>query len=114
MAPHAEIAVTADGLPYETSESRTLPVPETVNIDLQDDYSFTFNNQDGFTPLELGQTAEYNIGEHIMWAPRKIRVGCIGAGAAGLMLCYKKEKEFGEDIDLVVYESKYSIPNLQE
>ncbi|KAL2797340.1 hypothetical protein BJX66DRAFT_348949 [Aspergillus keveii] len=39
-----------------------------------------------------------------MWAPRKIRVTSIGAGAAGLMLCYKADKEFGDTIDLVVYD----------
>ncbi|PVH71104.1 FAD/NAD(P)-binding domain-containing protein [Cadophora sp. DSE1049] len=83
--------------------------PDTRNVGAPDDYSFTFNNQDGFTPLELGENAEYKIGEHIMWAPRKIRVGCIGAGAAGIMLCYKKEREFGDDIDLVVYE-RYPSP----
>ncbi|KAI8317669.1 Alkaline protease 1 [Colletotrichum sp. SAR11_240] len=34
------------------------------------------------------------------------RVACIGAGASGLTLCYKKEKEFGEGIDLVVYDQE--------
>ncbi|KAF7554065.1 hypothetical protein G7Z17_g3176 [Cylindrodendrum hubeiense] len=33
-----------------------------------------------------------------------MRVASIGAGASGIMMCYKKEKEFGESIDLVVYE----------
>ena len=109
MAPHAEISVTADGLPTATSKLQNSQ-PETPSLCVPDDYSFTFNNQDGFTELEIGENIEYTIGEHIMWAPRQIRVGCIGAGAAGIMLCYKKEKEFGEDIDLVVYESEKPGP----
>ena len=60
------------------------------------------DNRDGTTPVSAGQP--YKNAEHILWAPRKIRVGCIGVGAAGLMLCYKKDKEFGADIDLIVYE----------
>lgn len=47
----------------------------------------------------------FEIPEHVLWAPRKVRVACIGAGASGVMFCYKKEREFGEDMDLVVYES---------
>ncbi|KAL5317709.1 hypothetical protein ACEPPN_014807 [Leptodophora sp. 'Broadleaf-Isolate-01'] len=104
MAPHAEISVGVDGLPTVTSETQDSLLQEAANVDLQNDYSYTFNNQDGLTPMELGEDVEYEIGEHILWAPRKIRVGCIGAGSAGIMLCYKKEKEFGNDIDLVVYE----------
>lgn len=64
----------------------------------------SIDNRNGATPVTVGQP--YKIAEHILWAPRKLRVGCIGAGAAGLMLCYKKDKEFGADIDLVVYERK--------
>lgn len=76
MAPHAEIpvSVTTDGHPTEImlAEPQTrAPPPVHVAIDSQDDYSFTFNNQNGETPLELGNDAEYTIGEHIMWAPRK-------------------------------------------
>lgn len=67
-----------------------------------------FRNLDGATPLELGPDAKYTVGEHILWAPRKVRVASIGAGASGIMLCYKKEKEFGDDIDLVVYERMYA------
>ncbi|KAJ4177560.1 hypothetical protein NW755_013780 [Fusarium falciforme] len=61
-----------------------------------------YNHNDSSCAIELAQ--DYTIGEHLLWAPRRIRVGCIGAGASGIMLCYKKEKEFGNDIDLVVYE----------
>ena len=107
MAPHADIVIQGDGIPTEPSNSTEMNT-EKVVLDEKDDYSFTFNNQDGYTPLELDSDTEYTIGEHVLWAPRKIRVGCIGAGAAGLMFCYKKEKEFGDDIDLVVYESMCS------
>lgn len=100
MAPDTETLVSATTNHHPTE----MPTP---HLNSQDDYSFTFNNQNGETPLELGCEAEYTIGEHIMWAPRKIRVACIGAGSAGIMFCYKKEKEFGDDIDLVVYERKY-------
>lgn len=65
-----------------------------------------FSNNDSSGPIENGPDATYTIGEHLLWAPRKVRVGCIGAGASGIMFCYKKEKEFGDDIDLVVYERK--------
>lgn len=63
-----------------------------------------YNQNDSSCPIEL--TKDYTIGEHLLWAPRRVRVGCIGAGSSGIMLCYKKEKEFGDDIDLVVYERK--------
>jgi hypothetical protein len=74
-----------------------------------DDYNYTFNNQDGYVPESVDPQSPYEIAEHIMWAPRKIRVVCVGAGAAGIMLCYKKEKEFGFEIDLTVYESKWAL-----
>lgn len=74
---------------------------------LQNDYEFTFDNRTGGTPLETGDPAPYKVSEHLLWAPRKMRVASIGAGASGIMLCYKKEKEFGDAIDLVVYERKF-------
>lgn len=72
-----------------------------------DDYSFTFDNRIGGTPISTDEKEAYKVSEHILWAPRKVRVASIGAGAAGIMLCYKKEKEFGDDIDLVVYEREW-------
>lgn len=66
-----------------------------------------FNNYDSASPIQLGPSDSYSIGEHLLWAPRRVRVGCIGAGASGIMLCYKKEKEFGNDIDLVIYEREF-------
>jgi hypothetical protein len=75
----------------------------------QNNYEFTFDNRTGGTPVETGDhTAPYKVSEHLLWAPRKMRVASIGAGASGIMMCYKKEKEFGDSIDLVVYESKFS------
>ncbi|KAH8589603.1 hypothetical protein B0O99DRAFT_725009 [Bisporella sp. PMI_857] len=113
MAPHASdpVAVTTNDYPVIIPKDEIPPgASESVtSAPVEDDYSFTFNNQNGETPLELGDDAQYTIGEHIMWAPRKIRVACIGAGSAGIMFCYKKEKEFGEDIDLIVYD-RYSSP----
>lgn len=63
-----------------------------------------FDNRIGGTPITLHTDASYNVSEHLLWAPRKMRVACIGAGASGIMMCYKKEKEFGDSLDLVVYE----------
>ena len=69
------------------------------------DYNITFDYRVGGTAIEpQDDNAAYKVSEHILWAPRKMRVACIGAGASGLMMCYKKEKEFGDSIDLVVYE----------
>lgn len=47
----------------------------------------------------------FKIPEHALWASRKVRVVCIRAGAFGVMFCSKKERESGEDSDLVVYKS---------
>ena len=91
------------------------PTPErnggTIKVP-EDEYSYTFNNQDGYTPECLDPKIPYTIAEHIMWAPRKIRVVSIGAGASGIMLCYKKEKEFGDSIDLTVYESTWNLESV--
>ncbi|CVL03471.1 related to steroid monooxygenase [Fusarium proliferatum] len=72
-------------------------------------YATTFDNRVGGTPIARDNDGAYQVSEHILCAPRKLRVGCIGAGASGIMMCYKKEKEFGDDIDLVVYE-RYPKP----
>ncbi|KAF5648969.1 sterigmatocystin biosynthesis monooxygenase stcW [Fusarium sp. NRRL 52700] len=72
-------------------------------------YATTFDNRIGGTPITRDDEAPYKVSEHILCAPRKLRVGCIGAGASGIMICYKKKKEFDEDIDLVVYE-RYPKP----
>ncbi|KAF5591075.1 steroid monooxygenase [Fusarium pseudoanthophilum] len=72
-------------------------------------YATTFDNRVGGTPITRDNGAPYQVSEHILCAPRKLRVGCIGAGASGIMMCYKKEKEFEDDIDLVVYE-RYPKP----
>lgn len=76
------------------------------------EYSVTFDNRVGGTPIATIQDADassYKVSEHVLWAPRKLRVACIGAGASGIMMCYKKEKEFGDSIDFVVYESKFVL-----
>ncbi|KAL6364108.1 hypothetical protein LRP88_03541 [Fusarium phalaenopsidis] len=75
----------------------------------ENDYSVTFDNRAGGTPINHDKTAPYTVSEHTLWAPRKLRVACIGAGASGIMMCYKKEKEFGDSIDLIVYE-RYPKP----
>jgi cation diffusion facilitator CzcD-associated flavoprotein CzcO len=72
----------------------------------EEPYSVTFDSRWGGTPLST-DAEEYEVSEHLLWAPRKMRVACIGAGASGIMMCYKKEKEFGDSIDLVVYERKF-------
>ncbi|KAF9874299.1 flavin-binding monooxygenase [Colletotrichum karsti] len=86
MAIHAE---SPDGVPHRTDSVH--------NID----------NKVGGTPLTHNIEDTYKVSEHILWAPRKMRIACIGAGASGLILCYKKEKEFGDSLDLVVYD-RYS------
>lgn len=63
----------------------------------------------GGTPIQDDNGGPYTVSEHLLWAPRKVRVACIGAGASGIMMCYKKEKEFGDSMDLVVYE-RWNIP----
>ncbi|UPL03006.1 hypothetical protein LCI18_013940 [Fusarium solani-melongenae] len=75
----------------------------------ENDYSVTFDNRIGGTPINHDETTPYTVSEHTLWAPRKLRVACIGAGASGIMMCYKKEKEFGDSIDLIVYE-RYPKP----
>jgi hypothetical protein len=69
-----------------------------------DDYAYTFDNRVGGTDDGDVGDGPYRVSEHILWAPRKMRVASIGAGASGIMMCYKKEKEFGDSIDLVVYD----------
>lgn len=106
MAPQAEIINSVDrnnsfGVTVNSKDLEAVadPAPQPQN-----DYLYTYDNRDGFTPETLGPDWAYTVAEHILWAPRKIRVASIGAGASGIMLCYKKEKEFGDDIDLVVYD----------
>lgn len=72
-----------------------------------DDYAFTFDNRVGGTQIGHDKDSTYKVSEHILWAPRKLRVASIGAGASGIMMCYKKEREFGDSIDLVVYEREF-------
>jgi hypothetical protein len=67
-------------------------------------YQWDYDHRTNDTAETLESDAAYKVSEHLLWAPRKIRVASIGAGASGIMLCYKKEKEFKEDIDLVVYD----------
>lgn len=108
MAPHEVLPeeAVANGFqvaaPEETESARSF----LGGTNSSTDYWTTFDNRDGATPASNDVNAPYKIAEHILRAPRKIRVACIGAGASGIMLCYKKEKEFGDDIDLVVYDRK--------
>jgi hypothetical protein len=98
MSPHAE-----HDMAYEASDAtQARPSTPPPNVD----YYYTYDNRDGSGPETLDTSQPYQVAEHILWAPRKIRVASIGAGAAGIMLCYKKEKEFEDDIELVVYDSE--------
>jgi hypothetical protein len=109
MAPHAESAPFTNG--SKTPSVIRIPgdpeAPPEGQPQPPKDYYYTYDNRDGYTPETLGPGWEYTVAEHILWAPRKIRVASIGAGASGIMMCYKKEKEFGDDIDLVVYDREY-------
>jgi hypothetical protein len=75
-----------------------------VTEDMFQGYQWDYDHRTNDTAEALESDAAYKVSEHLLWAPRKIRVASIGAGASGIMLCYKKEKEFKEDIDLVVYD----------
>jgi hypothetical protein len=116
MTPHAEADMLVSGL--DQAEDSRLPkmtplkttsdggVFVSLNADAAPtDYGYTFDNRCGDELECLDPASAYKVSEHILWAPRRLRVGCIGAGASGIMLCFKKEKEFGDDIDLVVYDS---------
>ena len=109
MAPHAELPQSTNGpVPERSTKVKAGEAGAEVAADVssqpQNDYYYTYDNRDGYTPETLGSNWQYTVAEHILWAPRKIRVASIGAGASGIMLCYKMEKEFGSDIDLVVYD----------
>lgn len=122
MAPHAEVDMSG-------VEKARAPLPATMDstekksdggvfVSLQadaapTDYGYTFDKRYNVESEALDPASTYKVSEHILWAPRKIRVGCIGAGASGVMLCYKKEKEFGDDIDLVVYDSESNSCSLE-
>jgi hypothetical protein len=117
MGPHAEVRVPGDGIPTQVSSPAVtksqngyltndhVVEPATTVPVHENDYLYTFDNRDGSSPLEVKPDASYKVAEHILWAPRRVRVASIGAGASGIMFCYKKEKEFGDSIDLVVYDS---------
>lgn len=105
MAPHA--TEMADESLSFSGTHRGLSGPPVASLS-PIDYSYTYDNRDGYTPEFAGSNWQYDVAEHILWAPRKVRVASIGAGASGIMLCYKKEKEFGDDIDLVVYDRESS------
>ncbi|KAL2858525.1 hypothetical protein BJY01DRAFT_567 [Aspergillus pseudoustus] len=103
MAPATTLDTCDQPVAREVSSDKALSEEDDITV-VEDGYSYTYNNQDGYTSERLDPALPYQVSEHIMWAPRKIRVASIGAGAAGLMLCYKAEKEFGGTIDLVVYD----------
>lgn len=107
MAPHTETDGYVEGVSvHQTPElAKTAASAETTEYP-PTDYDYTYDHRDGYVPEQLDPAVPYRVAEHILWAPRKIRVASIGAGAAGIMLCYKKEKEFGDDIDLIVYDRK--------
>lgn len=116
MAPHADVDMLASGvgqaadsqLPAKPPPMKASEGGVFVSLDADKaptDYGYTFDNRHGDKLESLDPASAYEVSEHILWAPRKLRVGCIGAGASGIMLCFKKEKEFGDDIDLAVYDS---------
>ena len=48
--------------------------------------------------------------ENPVYAPRKLRIVCIGAGYAGLMLAYHlREAKMEEFIDLRIYEKNHDV-----
>jgi hypothetical protein len=113
MAPHAETADHVECMAvYQQPEVVAPTVRKTATLDPPNDYDYTYDHRDGYMPEQHDPAVPYKVAEHILWAPRKIRVASIGAGASGIMLCYKKEKEFGDDIDLVVYDREFPLPAL--
>lgn len=108
MAPHATLdEISQEAATYQVPEFASKPAKDEILQQAPTDYSYTFDNRDGYTPEQHEPSLPYQIAEHILWAPRKVRVASIGAGAAGIMLCYKKEKHFGNEIDLVVYDREF-------
>ncbi|KAH8621080.1 hypothetical protein IG631_24267 [Alternaria alternata] len=52
------------------------------------DYSFTSHNLVGGTSIsDSTDNAPYKVSEHVLWAPRKMRVGSIGAGMSENAAC---------------------------
>lgn len=92
---------------HQSEPQGVTPAPPHSALPAKLSHLEPFANRVGGTPVEDGSKTDYKVSEHILWAPRKMRVASIGAGASGIMFCYKKEKEFGDSIDLVVYERKY-------
>lgn len=50
----------------------------------------------------------YRISEHPLFARRRLRVVCVGAGATGLQLAYKAERAL-EEVDLQIYEKNADV-----
>ncbi|KAF3003284.1 hypothetical protein E8E14_006499 [Neopestalotiopsis sp. 37M] len=50
----------------------------------------------------------YRISEHPLFAKRRLRVVCVGAGATGLQLAYKAERAL-EQVDLQIYEKNADV-----
>lgn len=50
----------------------------------------------------------YRISEHPLFARRRLRVVCVGAGATGLQLAYKAERAL-EQVDLQIYEKNADV-----
>jgi hypothetical protein len=50
----------------------------------------------------------YRISEHPLYTKRRLRIICVGAGAAGLQLAYKAERLL-ENIELQIYEKNSDI-----
>ncbi len=57
---------------------------------------------------ETNDDTPFQIEEHWHSAPNDLRVICVGAGAAGLLMAYKMKKLF-EKYELVVYEKNPSV-----
>jgi YHS domain-containing protein len=50
----------------------------------------------------------YRISEHPLFTKRRLRVVCVGAGAAGLQIAYKAERAL-ENVDLQIYEKNSDV-----
>lgn len=50
----------------------------------------------------------YRVSEHPLYARRRIRVICVGAGATGIQFAYKAERLL-KDVDLQIYDKNHDF-----
>lgn len=75
---------------------------QKVNADSKSDDGFNgFNDQPNWVP----------VGDQPLFTEKRLRVVCVGAGFAGLMVAYKWKHQFQMDnfVDLAIYEKNADV-----